>query len=137
MYLAPDGIYQKLNIAVLDAEPYMIWHVIGAGLLLFGIEHSKSARKVLAGKAFIWLGRNSYSLYLSHIAVIATVGTGVALHLLQGTGLQFEWVALISLAATLLVLIPLSALFYRFVEQPCGKVAANLFAPHREIHQKT
>ena len=127
LYLAQDGIYQRLNISLLEAEPYMISHVVGAALFLLGIEQSKYTQRTLARKTLLWLGKNSYSLYLIHVAVIATIGTGVALHLLQKTELQYNWVAMLSFAATLAVLLPLSAVFQRFVEQPCEKVAAKIF----------
>ena len=122
-FFTPEGAYGLLNTPVLLTEPFAFWHVLGAGMLVTGLCLSPGLQGLLSRRAAQWMGKISFSLYLVHMPVLFSLGTGLFL-LLDRPGLQFY--PLLT-ALTLLWLLPavllLSALFRRFVELPCARLA--------------
>ena len=124
-YFHPTNFYRFLDWG--DAAPWT-WHVLGASLLCTGFFLSPALQKLLSRPPFQWLGKLSFSLYLVHVPVLLSVGTGCAVLLsdwgIQSYGLMSALSASVTLAAVLLV----SALFWRFVEQPCTRLSRKLLS---------
>ncbi len=96
------------------------YHTIAASVLLLVVligERSWYARW-LAGVAP--LGSISYALYLLHALVIASVGGWVFLALAPTYSYYVATFA--ALIATMVVLIPVSYVYYRFIDQPAGRL---------------
>ena len=87
-----------------------LYPCIGAALLLYSAPHGPWATRMLAHPAMVFIGKISYSLYLWHwpLIVFATYWNGHALSALQ---------TVVVLAVTF----GLSALTWRFIEQPCRR----------------
>jgi peptidoglycan/LPS O-acetylase OafA/YrhL len=106
---------------ILLAVPYTkgyleICYAVGALLLIVLCMHSVGARRFLNRPVFLWLGKVSYSLYLSHqIVLIALVHV---LHDKLPIGVIILLVLLISL--------PLAELLNRTVELPSSEIGKRL-----------
>ncbi len=97
------------------------YNAIGAGLIILAIHYSPGAQKILTKTMLLWLGKISFSLYLTHFIVLMTIGT--SLGSLIGTGLTSIETALIGVAV-----IPCSfvvaAAFQKLVDAPSIKLAS-------------
>ena len=122
-FFTPDNAYGLLNIPVLLTEPFAFWHVLGAGMLVTGLCLSPGLQGLLSRRAPQWMGKISFSLYLVHMPVLFSLGTGLFL-LLDRPGLQsYPLLTALTLLGTLPAVLLLSALFRRFVELPCTRLA--------------
>ena len=114
LFLSAHGVAHAGNHAVRQAAS--IAPHFGAVLLLMLIIGSPKARYLLEKKPCIWVGRVSYSLYLSHLVVLLTL-----VHLLHG----LLPVYLIILCVPPLALAVAYAL-YRFLEEPAISLGHRL-----------
>jgi peptidoglycan/LPS O-acetylase OafA/YrhL len=127
-FFTPDNAYGLLNIPVLLTEPFAVWHVLGAGMLVTGLCLSPGLQGLLSRRAPQWMGKISFSLYLVHMPVLFSLGTGLFL-LLDRPGLDsYPLLTALTLLGTLPAVLLLSALFRRFVELPCARAAKWLQA---------
>jgi peptidoglycan/LPS O-acetylase OafA/YrhL len=85
---------------------------IGAALVIIVAMGSPRIRAALEGRVSQWLGRNSYSLYLVHVPLLATLAY------LWGSE-NWALVAAVGIPVSLL----LSAVFHRLVEAPSHRLA--------------
>lgn len=92
----------------------VLWGLAGAGAIGMVVVAvaSPGAARVLGSRPARWLGRVSFSLYLIHVPVLATLGFALG---------EARWplVALVGVPLSLL----LAAVFARFVEQPAHRLA--------------
>lgn len=88
---------------------------LGAGLTVAVAWLWRGAHGTLTAPVMQWLGSRSFSLYLVHLPVVASVA------LLLGA----EPPLVLVLAGTVLVTLPLTEVFYRLVERPSHRVARH------------
>jgi peptidoglycan/LPS O-acetylase OafA/YrhL len=74
-------------------------------------------------RAFAWLGRISYSIYLFHLIVIVPLASWVAL---EGNAALRGWPTVAYLIPTLLITIAVSAVIFHAVELPAIKLGKRL-----------
>lgn len=86
---------------------------LGAGLVVFVAWHWPAAQRIMTRPVMQWLGSRSFSLYLVHLPIAASVVV-----VLGGQ----PPLALV-LGLTLLVALPLTEIFYRLGERPSHRVA--------------
>lgn len=98
------------------------FHLAGAVMLVGSVLMLEPLQKLFAWKMFEKLGSISYSLYLVHFPVIATVGCAV-FQFCYGS-LSYHLSALLTFAVTTLVTLTVSVLFSKFAE-PLGKKGEN------------
>lgn len=122
-FFTPDGAYGLLNTPVLLTEPFAFWHVLGAGMLVTGLCLSPSLQGLLSARAPLWMGKVSFSLYLVHMPVLFSLGTGLFLLLDRPALSSYPLLTVLTLAGTLPAVLLFSALFRRFVELPCTRLA--------------
>ena len=127
-FFTPDSAYRLLNTPVLLTEAYAFWHVLGAGMLITGICLSGGLQRLLSRRAPLWMGKISFSLYLVHMPLLFSLGTGLFLLLDRPELDSYPLLTALTLLGTLPVLLLVSALFRRFVEQPCTTLANKLEA---------
>ena len=94
---------------------------IGAAIVIILAINSSAFQTFLRKPILLWLGRISFSLYLTHTIVLQIV-----VRLLHG------YVPLsLSLVATLILIFPIAALFFQFVEMPA--IQLSRWIGRREI----
>ena len=106
---------------------------LGATILVLVAAFWAPAVRLLTSRFVQWLGAISFSLYLVHVPIAL-----VAIHLLGAA--NAKWAVL----ATVVIAVPVAALFTRFVEKPShllskrvgATVAARLGTVQRELAQK-
>lgn len=89
---------------------------VGACGVVFVVWHWSSARRVMGRPVAQWLGTRSFSLYLVHLPVVASVPLAV--------GGQPS-LAVVALAAAV-VTFPLAEVFHRLVERPSHRIAQRV-----------
>ncbi len=94
------------------------FHLVGALMLVAAIVCLEPLQKLFGWKGFVKLGDISYSLYLVHFPVIATLGCGLFL-LLWGK-LSYHLLVLLVFIVTTAATIGISVLFRNYIE-PLGK----------------
>ena len=126
-FFEPTNFYRYLNLPGVE-DVLGIWHVLGASMLMTGLCLSPRLQKLLSCRPLQWLGKISFSLYLVHVPVLLSIGTGVAV-LLSDWGIKsFHLMSAISAVVTLLATLLVSALFQRFVEAPCARLSRRLLS---------
>ena len=117
-YFRPTNFYRFLALGDNAAG---LWHVLGAGMLVTGLSLSPGLKALLSRKPLQWLGRISFSLYLVHVPLLLSLGTGAAL-LLSDWGIQsYDLMSFLSGLTTLLAALLVAALFHCYVEKPCAR----------------
>jgi peptidoglycan/LPS O-acetylase OafA/YrhL len=94
------------------------YHIFGVICFTFAVLDLEPVQKFFSLGAFRYLGRISYSLYLIHFLVIATLGAGFFLKMEPMLG--YNWTGLLDLILVSVVTVALSELSVRYVE-PLGK----------------
>ena len=94
------------------------FHLAGALLLVAAVVCLEPLQKLFGWKPFVKLGNISYSLYLVHFPVIATLGCGLFAVLFEK--LSYNLAALITFVITTLVTFVVSVGFTEYIE-PLGK----------------
>ncbi|MDD2613903.1 MAG: acyltransferase [Methanosarcina sp.] len=108
-----DSLYSFLNNGIFQT-PKLTYHILGAGMILYVLLNSQWLQNIFSSQLLIFLGKISYSLYLIHFLVISSFTCALFLFLYQ----VFPYVVaiLISCIVSVLLLIPLSYLFYRYID---------------------
>ena len=94
------------------------YHILGVLLFVFALLNLRPLQRLFSARVFQYLGRISYSLYLLHFPVTATLGAGFLLWGVPRLG--YNLTCLLNLVLVSAVTLLLSELCYRYVE-PLGK----------------
>ncbi len=111
--VANNSLYGFLNNGVFQI-PKMTYHIIGAGMIMYVLLNSRWLQNVFSSPVPVFLGKISYSLYLVHFLVISSFTC--ALFLALYPVLSYGAAVLISCASSLLLIIPVSYLFYKYID---------------------
>jgi peptidoglycan/LPS O-acetylase OafA/YrhL len=112
--LPDDSLYRFLDIGFFET-PMVIYHIIGAGMLMYVLLNSRGLQSFFSSPVPLFLGKISYSLYLVHFMVISSFTCALFLSLYPV--LSYGSAVLVSLFLSLLLIIPLSYLFYKYVDR--------------------
>lgn len=94
--------------------PQVTYHIIGAGMVMYVLLNSQGLQNAFSSPVPVFLGKISYSLYLVHFLVISSFTC--ALFLALYPVLSYGTAALISCVLSLFLIIPLSYLFYKYID---------------------
>jgi peptidoglycan/LPS O-acetylase OafA/YrhL len=111
--LTNDSLYTFLNNGFFET-PKVTYHIIGAGMVIYVLLNSQGLQNVFSSQVPVFLGKVSYSLYLIHFLVISSFTCASFLFLYPV--LSYGAAVLISCALSLLLIIPLSYLFYKYID---------------------
>lgn len=100
---------------------------LGAVLLLASIAFNQSWAMVLRHRNLVRLGEISFSLYLTHLLVLATVSSKLYIFLLMKTAISYEWTYAIVFFLSLLLALAFAKVVYEAIEKPSISFA-SLFA---------
>ncbi|MDY9925969.1 acyltransferase [Methanosarcina sp.] len=111
--LTNDSLYAFLNNGFFET-PKVTYHIIGAGMVMYALLNSQGLQNFFSSPVPVFLGKISYSLYLIHFLVISSFTC--ALFLVLYPVLSYGAAVLISCVLSLLLIIPLSYLFYKYID---------------------
>ncbi|WGK69412.1 acyltransferase [Candidatus Haliotispira prima] len=101
--------------------------IFGIAFFLLIISLAKYENVILVNKATIFLGKISYSVYLSHIAILYWLRK---FHLLDFIDIQGDWDRilnyLLGLALTIVLSVTVSWVLFKVVEEPFQKMGKNI-----------
>jgi peptidoglycan/LPS O-acetylase OafA/YrhL len=120
-----DSLYGFLINELFEA-PKVTYHVIGAGMIMYVLLNSKALQRIFSSSVPVFLGKISYSLYLIHFPVISSFTC--ALFLFLYPGFSYGTAFLISVILSLLIIIPLSYLFYKYVDVAGVKFSKTFYS---------
>ena len=92
------------------------WHTLGAILVLLSVLYWSAARRWLSHKWLVLLGRLSFSLYLSHMIILCTVGTFLFSMLHAHLGYRTSFIFTFWL--TMVVILGVSILYAKLIDAP-------------------
>jgi len=118
-----DSLYGFLNNGLFKT-PEVTYHIIGAGMTIYVLLNSRRMQNFFSSPVPVFLGKISYSLYLIHFLVISSFTC--ALFLVLYPALPYGAAVLISCVCSLFLIIPLSYLFYKYVDT-AGVELSKLF----------
>ncbi|TND08242.1 MAG: acyltransferase 3 [Bacteroidetes bacterium] len=93
------------------------YYSLGGALLIAGLEGSARAQKILSASIFTFLGKISFSFYLLNEILLGSAGCFIFLWLIQTVQLDYQASALGAFLAGMLLLIPLSWFYYRWIDR--------------------
>jgi peptidoglycan/LPS O-acetylase OafA/YrhL len=108
-----DSLYAFLNNGLFEI-PKLTYHILGAGMIMYVLLNSRWLQQIFSSPVPVFLGKISYSLYLIHFLIISSFTC--ALFLALRPILPYWITAFISCFLSVLLIIPLSYLFYRYVD---------------------
>jgi peptidoglycan/LPS O-acetylase OafA/YrhL len=108
-----DSIYAFLNNGLFQ-NPRATYHIIGASIVMYALLNSQGMQKIFSSPLPVFLGKISYSLYLIHFLIISTFTC--ALFLILYPILPYSLAVFVSCFISLILIIPLSYLFYKYID---------------------
>lgn len=111
-----DGAWSWVPIDLDYSHRFTLSNVAGGALIVYGVRFG-ALRRVLCSPPFALLGRISFPLYLTHFPILASLGCGIFVSGIAA-GASRGLSAAAGVAASLIVLIPLSMVFERLVDTP-------------------
>lgn len=106
-------------------QGFIFFHIIGAALVLAAVVLTPSIKQWLMLRPLQYLGRISFSLYLVHLSVLASLGTFLFLKLYPHVG--YLGGAGISFIISLSVIFVLAELVTRYVDIPAVRASGRLY----------
>lgn len=122
----PIGETERLGGSIYAMIPpkVMIYYVIGAACVLYGVLHLKATQKVLGNRVLTWLNTYSYGFYLVHFMLLCTFSCGFYLALHEHV--NYHVLAVINYVLTFGLTVFISFLIQKFVEVPGMKLANGI-----------
>lgn len=120
---AAGTVYDVFPTLVHALQPFQVWHTLGAGLLVVGVLGWARAQAVLSWRPFVELGRQSFSLYLTHLTLIASFSSYLFLQL-TASKLGYRTSFLIMVAVSLVLMFSVSWLYTKWIDEPSIRLAA-------------
>ncbi|MGE7795266.1 acyltransferase family protein [Lysinibacillus fusiformis] len=133
--IVDNTIYQYLNVKIFDLNPFILSHCIGAILILIVLLNSTSLQKVFSSKAFEYLGKISFSVYLTHFVVLFSF-TAFSLEVLVKAGLSYNFSFIISFVLSMIIILILSHYMQKYVDTFSIKLSKKIYTSFKRIFNK-
>jgi hypothetical protein len=121
----PTNAYRFLKIFPAGYQGFMLFHIAGAGLLVYGLLCLKRLPALLGNRLFLFLGKISYAVYLVHIPLLFSLSAYVFLQA-QSSGLGYLRSTAVSFVVSNAVLVAVAFLYHQIVERPCASLTNRL-----------
>lgn len=117
-----------------NALPRLFWHTAGATALVAGVIGWRKADNFLSRRAFVYLGRISFSMYLVHMPIIMSIALGCS-KITQQFGLTYGQAVAVTFPIYICSVIVIADLFYRAVDRNAIGIAAALSPSNPKVRQ--
>lgn len=125
------GAYQTLHQGLLPPLPRTLSFGVGSAFLLYGLIGLELHKKMRPPKVLTYLGNISYSIYIWHELLISLV-----LMIFTNNPDIYRRIPLLSVALFVVLVVAVSAISYRLIEQTCQRWGNKLF-PSSSSSMKT
>ena len=120
LYLA--GVHQEsASYSILytfyGEETYKICNFLSGILVVYPVIFDARFNTLFSSALFVYLGRLSFSAYLVHLPIIATVGVG-SFNVLSSSQVAYHHAALLASLLSIACVYCASLLFHRYIDQP-------------------
>lgn len=95
-------------------QPFVFYHIIGATLFVFGLLASKILKNFFSWKAFKFLGRISFSMYLTHTIVIGSVSSFIFVKL--SALYSYSTAVIISIVISTIFILTLAIVMTKYID---------------------
>lgn len=119
-----DSLYRFLNNGLFEI-PKLTYHILGASMIMYVLLSSRRMKKIFSSPVPVFLGKISYSLYLIHFLIISSFTC--ALFLALYPVLPYWIAAFVSCFLSVLLIIPLSYLFYKYVDMAGVRLSKTFY----------
>lgn len=116
------GAYQTLHQGLLPPLPRTLSFGVGSAFLLYGLVGLELHKKIRPPKVLTYLGNISYSIYIWHELLISLV-----LVIFANNPDIYRQIPLLSVALFVALVVAISAISYRLIEQTCQRWGNKLF----------
>ncbi|MCZ2897709.1 acyltransferase [Burkholderia thailandensis] len=106
-------------------NPDLLWHTVGSILLVAGVIGSRRLSAIIGSRIPVFLGKISFSIYVIHVPVLASVGLRVAAAA-QNSGLRYEQSVALAFVAYVMAVIGGAILFERWIDAPSIRLANRM-----------
>lgn len=127
VYLGTLRPTAPISIHGLKLDRMAVYQSIASFLLVGAVAFSPMLRRVLEIRVLRFLGGISFGLYLIHLPVLCSLGTGLFLATHNHLGWSYNAGALSAAAATIGTSILLAWAFHRWIDQPAVSVCKALY----------
>ncbi len=107
------------------SEMSVLYHILGAVFLIGYILYTRKVSSWLSTKYLSFIGRISFSLYLLHPLVIFSFSLFIYSFIIKY--FNYNITALITILLSIILIIPIAYLFYKYIDQNNAKVSYALF----------
>ncbi|NOJ73719.1 acyltransferase family protein [Paenibacillus alvei] len=119
-----DTIYSFLNFF---KNPEIFYHSFGAAILLIVVLNSQKASKLLSNQFFQFLGKISFSMYLTHVLTITFFSHFFFNYLHMNAGLSYKFSFVIMLVLSLIIIFSFSYFMERYIDRNAVKFSAFVY----------
>lgn len=126
LYSGVTSIYNILPISQLE-DTTLFWQTMGAALFIAAILYSRPLQLVLETRPLQFLARISYSAFLFHLVVLGSFSAGLYLWVRSHLSLSFGWTLVLVYTTTILVIVILSYVFTRLIDEPGIRLSHYLY----------
>lgn len=106
-------------------NPDLLWHTVGSILLVAGVIGSRRLSAIIGSRIPVFLGKISFSIYVIHVPILASVGLRVAAAA-QLAGLKYEQSVALAFVAYAMAVVGGAILFERWVDAPSIRLANRM-----------
>lgn len=117
----PTGVVPTNVYRFFSFQSYVIWHILGAFLVILGIYHCKIVQKILSMKNCLVLGENSFAIYLIHIPILFSFSSWVFVKIYERLN-RYQLSVMLVFIMSLLVVFVGAYLYHNIIEKICGKI---------------
>lgn len=116
------------SIIILLNNRFSYWQInmFGSILFIIGVMYSSFFQKLFSLKAFVYLGKISFSIYIIHLPVICSISSFCFIKMIN-YGVGYLQAMFITLIITFAIVLCLSSMYYRYVEINCNKLIKRIF----------
>ncbi len=125
-----DSVYEYLEFPFIDIHYRIFYITIAAALFILVVLLSARVKTFLQKPFLSMLGKYTFSLYLTHLLVIYTVSAALIITLSEPLG--FSLATVVTFIITVLVQIPVTYYFERYIDMPSIHFAKNVGRIYRE-----
>lgn len=120
-----NTIYSFLYIPALEADNLIVYHIVGAFLIMITVLCSSTLQSILSSSFFLFLGRISFSLYLIHFTLLCSLSSFLfwKLHAVIG----YNSSALLTFLVSIPVMFVFSHYLYKYVDVKAINWSKELF----------